>query len=147
MPWLLPLSLVVGGLISGALVFGLAPEAEGHGTDAVIRAYHHLLEEIYYNAVIDEAAVPLGIAANNLALKDALELDSMDLLNIATAIFERSGVDIPRPRPQFGHGVVVELTELTLVLSYHPSQQNTFTGRLTESMFDAVFATARSALR
>jgi hypothetical protein len=36
--------------------------------------YHHLLEEIYYNAVLDEAAVPLGIAANNLALKDALEL-------------------------------------------------------------------------
>ena len=41
-PWLLPLSLVIGGLISGALVFGLAPEAEGHGTDAVIRAFHHL---------------------------------------------------------------------------------------------------------
>ena len=42
MPWLLPLSLVIGGLISGILVFGLAPEAEGHGTDAVIRAFHHL---------------------------------------------------------------------------------------------------------
>jgi chloride channel protein, CIC family len=41
-PWLLPLSLVIGGLLSGILVFGLAPEAEGHGTDAVIRAFHHL---------------------------------------------------------------------------------------------------------
>ena len=41
-PWLLPLSLVLGGLISGALVFGLAPEAEGHGTDAVIKAFHKL---------------------------------------------------------------------------------------------------------
>lgn len=41
-PWLLPVSLVVGGLVSGALVFGLAPEAEGHGTDAVIKAFHHL---------------------------------------------------------------------------------------------------------
>jgi CIC family chloride channel protein len=40
--WLLPLALIVGGLISGALVFGLAPEAEGHGTDAVIRAFHNL---------------------------------------------------------------------------------------------------------
>jgi len=39
--WLLPLALTVGGLISGALVFGLAPEAEGHGTDAVIHAFHH----------------------------------------------------------------------------------------------------------
>ncbi len=38
---LLPLSLVVGGLVTGILVYGLAPEAEGHGTDAVIAAYHH----------------------------------------------------------------------------------------------------------
>jgi len=44
--WLLPLSLVVGGLISGALVFGVAPEAEGHGTDAVIRSFHHLRGKI-----------------------------------------------------------------------------------------------------
>lgn len=41
-PWLLPVSLVLGGLLSGALVYGLAPEAEGHGTDAVIRAFHNL---------------------------------------------------------------------------------------------------------
>ncbi len=44
--WLPPLALIVGGLISGALVFGLAPEAEGHGTDAVIRAFHHLRGKI-----------------------------------------------------------------------------------------------------
>lgn len=40
--WLLPISLLIGGLLSGALVFWFAPEAEGHGTDAVIRAFHHL---------------------------------------------------------------------------------------------------------
>ena len=40
--WLLPVSLVIGGLITGALVYGFAPEAEGHGTDAVIKAFHHL---------------------------------------------------------------------------------------------------------
>ena len=40
--WLLPVSLGVGGLIAGALVFGLAPEAEGHGTDAVLRSFHEL---------------------------------------------------------------------------------------------------------
>jgi chloride channel protein, CIC family len=45
-PWMLPISLVIGGLLSGALVFGLAPEAEGHGTDAVIKAFHHLRGKI-----------------------------------------------------------------------------------------------------
>ena len=45
-PWMLPVSLVVGGLISGALVFFIAPEAEGHGTDAVIRSFHHLRGKI-----------------------------------------------------------------------------------------------------
>jgi CIC family chloride channel protein len=40
-PWLLPLVTALGGLISGAIVFSLAPEAEGHGTDAAIEAIHH----------------------------------------------------------------------------------------------------------
>ena len=40
-PWILPIVTAIGGLISGIIVFSLAPEAEGHGTDAAIDSIHH----------------------------------------------------------------------------------------------------------
>ncbi len=53
-----------------------------------------------------------------------------------------------RPRPKFGHGVeVATQSDITLVCSFHPSQQNTFTGRLTETMLDDVVQRAIDIVR
>jgi uracil-DNA glycosylase family 4 len=72
-------------------------------------------------------------------------------------VFRDRGWDVPSPMPDFGHGLELEMTapagegasgapgdardlgRLVLLCSYHPSQQNTFTGTLTEEMFDRVW--------
>ena len=58
------------------------------------------------------------------------------------------GAQIPSPLPTFGHGKIYPLPwKVTLIGSYHPSQQNTFTGKLTRAMFHAVFRMAKEAIQ
>lgn len=77
------------------------------------------------------------------------ELEALDDVRVMLALgaiawssclhhLERRGVAIPKPRPAFGHGAEVRLGDLWLVGSYHVSQQNTQTGRLSPAMFDEV---------
>jgi uracil-DNA glycosylase family 4 len=64
----------------------------------------------------------------------------------ALGALKAAGFAVPRPRPRFGHGVEVVLTDgdrsLTVLGCFHPSQQNTFTGKLTEPMIDEVLGRA-----
>lgn len=76
-------------------------------------------------------------------LRVVVVLGSFSYIQTLKVLGDR-GLDVPRPRPRFGHGVEVDLGALTLIASYHPSQQNTFTGKLTEPMFDGIWQRARA---
>lgn len=75
-------------------------------------------------------------------LRVVVALGGLAFAQILRVLSDRDA-PVPVPRPRFGHGVEVSLPgHPTLLASYHPSQQNTFTGKLTEPMFDRVWARA-----
>jgi uracil-DNA glycosylase family 4 len=62
---------------------------------------------------------------------------------VALDMVRAGGGTVSRPLPKFGHLAIAQLGDVALIGCYHPSQQNTFTGRLTPAMLDDVFAAAR----
>ena len=79
-------------------------------------------------------------------LRVVVALGKIAFDSFLTAYQENGGV-IPKPTPGFAHGRSVLLPSgITLLASYHPSQQNTFTGKLTREMFEGVFRKARELL-
>jgi uracil-DNA glycosylase len=92
---------------------------------------------------------PLPSERGNCAPYLVRELVALDRVRVVLALgafawdaalstFAAMGEVTPKPRPRFGHGAATKIGRWTLLGSYHPSQQNTFTGKLTPPMLDAV---------
>ena len=101
---------------------------------------------------------PLPQERDNCAAYLARELAALDRVRVvmalgafawdaALATFAAAGHATPRPKPRFGHGAEARIGPWTLLGSYHVSQQNTFTGRLTRPMLDAVLERAQQLAR
>jgi uracil-DNA glycosylase family 4 len=131
---------------------GLANQATAVSRDDGLR-----LDDVYIAAVVrcaPPANKPTPEERDNCLPYLERELELLDRARVVVALgkfgwdgFLRAaatiGVPTPRPKPRFGHGAEARLDDgRTLLGCFHPSQQNTFTGKLTVPMTDAVFARA-----
>ncbi|MEM7782615.1 MAG: uracil-DNA glycosylase [Planctomycetota bacterium] len=103
-----------------------APPGNKPATDEIENCRPFLKETFLLSNPI--VVLALGSVAWTATIKMAIELD---------------WIEKPRKRPRFGHGEKVALNNRWLLGSYHPSQQNTFTGRLTRPMLNSVFRKAK----
>jgi len=98
---------------------------------------------------------PLPSERGNCAPYLVRELAALDNLRVVVALgsfawdaalstLAATGAPTPKPKPRFGHGAEAIVGRYTLLGSYHPSQQNTFTGVLTPAMLDAVVSRANA---
>jgi uracil-DNA glycosylase family 4 len=131
---------------------GLANQPTGRRPDDGLA-----LSDAYISAAVRCAPPdnkPTPSERDNCAPYLARELAALDLVRVIVplggyawdaalrAIAATTGVDA-RPRPKFGHGAVARVGRYTVIGTYHPSQQNTFTGRLTQAMLVEVLRRAR----
>ncbi len=86
----------------------------------------------------------IGLNAALDVLQALVSLESAD--GAAKTQGQAHGVELPRPRPKFGHNVCYRIGPYTVIGTYHASRQNTNTGKLTRAMFDAVFKRAQKEL-
>jgi uracil-DNA glycosylase family 4 len=101
---------------------------------------------------------PLPSERGNCAPYLVRELAALDRVRVVLALgsfawdaalstLAAMGAPGPKPKPRFGHGAEVRVGQWTLLGSYHPSQQNTFTGVLTPAMLDTVVSRAKAIAR
>ncbi len=111
-----------------------APPQNKPTPEELRRCFQYLVDEI---RVLDRVRVIVGLGA--IGTKAAIDG------------LKASGFAIDPERPQFGHGVEICARKgdrnITLVASFHPSRQNTNTGKLTVPMFDAIFSRANELAR
>lgn len=138
-------------LYRGLFVAGLANQPEAVSVDDGLE-----LNDVWVTSAVKCAPPnnkPTATEQNTCRAFLTRELEALSNLRVLIALggIGASAVarhfDI-RPRPKFGHGVEVAIDDrLTLLCSYHVSQQNTFTGRLTEEMLNDIFARAQVLAR
>lgn len=133
---------------------GFANRATSVSADDVLRLRDCAITAVCHCAPPDNKPLPAEIAACQSWLDATVDAAEPQVFLALGQIAWRAVVDLARRRgwyagrlPKFAHAAQCDLAGgRTLLGSYHPSQQNTFTGRLTETMLDGVFATARDVL-
>ncbi len=134
-------------LHAAGLASGPVSERRGDGLRAI---------DLWITAPVKSAPPdnkPLPSERDNCAPYLVRELDALDRVRVVVAFgsfawssalrtFAALGAALPRPLPRFGHGAETAIGRWTLLASYHVSQQNTFTGKLTRPMLDAVLRRA-----